>query len=110
MSDKMASSKGILQDLRNVIVKLRNEKKSYGEIAKIVGKSRSSVQTVIHNFNINGNVFSKKRTGRPRKLNERDARYIRRRVHANPRLIQIHPKTLQMQMEQQQERLFILKQ
>ena len=76
--------KEISVDIRNLIVKLRNEGKSYNQISKTVCKSRSTVQTVIKNVTVNGSVLNKRRTGRPKLLNDRDVRSVLRKVKIIP--------------------------
>ncbi|GFY52692.1 transposable element Tcb1 transposase [Trichonephila inaurata madagascariensis] len=71
---------------RNLIVKLKGEKKSYSEIAKIVKNLRSTVQTIYRNYVMRGNVLNKSRCGRPHKLSDRDARAIVRKVKKNPKI------------------------
>lgn len=82
----MSQGKETSLELRNLVVKLKCEKKSYAEIAKIVKKSRSTVQTIYRNFVKRGNVLSKSRCGRPRKLDDREARAILRKVKKNPKI------------------------
>lgn len=60
-----------MEQLRTQIVQLKNEGKSYRQIAKIVERPRSTVINVIKNFNKNKkNIESKPRSGRPKILNE----------------------------------------
>ncbi|GFR29037.1 hypothetical protein TNCT_600291 [Trichonephila clavata] len=72
----MSQRKETSLELRNLIVKLKSEKKSYSEIAKIVKKPRSTAQTIYRNYVMRGNVLNKSRCGRPHKLSDRDARAI----------------------------------
>lgn len=81
MSDKR---KEISVDIRNLIIKLRQEKKSYSEIAKIVTKKRSTVQSIIKKFESFGTVLNKRRSGRPRILNDRDIRTLMKNMKKNP--------------------------
>nr|XP_042913783.1 uncharacterized protein LOC122273862 [Parasteatoda tepidariorum] len=69
-------------ELRNMIVRMKCEKKSFAEIVK---KSRSTVQTIYRNYVMRVNVLNKYRCGRPRKLNDRDAGTIVRKVKKNPK-------------------------
>ena len=72
--------KEIPVDIHNLIVKLRNEGKSYNEISKTVGKSLSTVQTELKNVIVNGSVLNKRRTGRPKLLKDRNVRSVLRKV------------------------------
>ncbi|GFY48323.1 hypothetical protein TNIN_457801 [Trichonephila inaurata madagascariensis] len=83
---KISQGKETSLELRNLIVKLKGEKKSYSEIAKIVKKPRSTVQTIYRNYVMRGNVLNKSRCGRPHKLSDRDARAIVRKVKKNPKI------------------------
>lgn len=82
----MSSRKEVSVEIRKMVIKYRKEKKSYGEIAKMVNLSRATVQTIIKNYNETGSFSSKKRTGRPKKLSARDVRFILKEVSQNPRL------------------------
>ena len=64
------SRKEISVDLSNLIVKLSCEGKSYGFIANLLGKSRTKIQTIVKNFETNGNVLSKPRSGRPKVMSD----------------------------------------
>lgn len=79
-------TKEISADERNIILKLRKEGKTYREIGQIVGRSHSSVQYVVESFNSTGSILSKSRSGRPRKLTEREERTILQAVKRNPRI------------------------
>ncbi|GFY58419.1 hypothetical protein TNIN_83041 [Trichonephila inaurata madagascariensis] len=72
----MSQGKETSLELRNLIVKLKGENKSYSEIAKIVKKPRSTVQTIYRNYVMRRNALNKSRCGRPHKLCDRDARAI----------------------------------
>ncbi|GFY44796.1 transposable element Tc1 transposase [Trichonephila inaurata madagascariensis] len=82
----MSQGKETSLELRNLIVKLKGENKSYSEIAKIVKKPRSILQTIYRNYVMRGNVLNKSRCGRPHKLSDRDARAIVRKVKKNPKI------------------------
>lgn len=71
--------------MRKLIIRLRKENKSYGEIAKIVNMSRSSIQTVVKNYNKYQTTENRHRSGRPSKLTDRDKRDVIRIVTANPK-------------------------
>ncbi|GFQ70315.1 hypothetical protein TNCT_352981 [Trichonephila clavata] len=79
----MSQGKETSLELRNLIVKLKGEKKSF---SKIVKKPRSTVQTIYRNYVMRGNVLNKSRCGRPHKLSDRDARAIVRKVKINPKI------------------------
>ena len=105
----MTSRKEISIDVRNLVVKHRNECKSYGEIAKLLNLSKSTVQTIFNNFENNGTVENKPRSGRPKKLNRRDVSFILKEVNKDPKInatklateletrsdITVHPRTIQ---------------
>ncbi|GFR16220.1 hypothetical protein TNCT_201921 [Trichonephila clavata] len=82
----MSQGKETSLELRNLIVKLKGEKKSYSEIAKIVKNPRPIVQTIYRNYVRSGNVLNKSRCGHPHKLSDRDARAIVRKVKKNPKI------------------------
>ncbi|GFQ90334.1 hypothetical protein TNCT_451411 [Trichonephila clavata] len=82
----MCQGKETSLELRNLIVKLKGEKKSYSEIAKILKTPRSTVQTIYRNYVMRGNVLNKSQCGRPHKLSDRDARAIVRKVKKNPKI------------------------
>ncbi|GFY64273.1 transposable element Tcb1 transposase [Trichonephila inaurata madagascariensis] len=82
----MSQGKETSLELRNLIAKLKGEKKSYSEVAKIVKKPRSTVQTIYRNYVMRGNVLNKSQCGRPHKLSDRDARAIVRKVKKNPKI------------------------
>ena len=67
----MENRREIQTSVRNLVITLRNENKSCGEIAKIVNLSRSTVQTIVRNYNKNGSTENKTRTGRPKFLSRR---------------------------------------
>ncbi|GFY52385.1 hypothetical protein TNIN_111521 [Trichonephila inaurata madagascariensis] len=69
----MSQGKETSLELRNLIVKLKGENKSY---SKIVRKPRSTVQTIYRNYVMRENVLNKSRCGHPHKLGDRDARAI----------------------------------
>lgn len=73
-------------DMRELIIKLHKEKKSLRQIAKIVGKTHSTVQSVVKKFEMTGSVNTLPRSGRPKILNSRDRRNIIRKVNENPRI------------------------
>lgn len=82
----MASRKEIATDIRNLLIKCRNERKSFGEIAKMANLSKSTVQTICKNFENTGTVENKPRSGRPKKLSRRDESFILKEVNENPKV------------------------
>lgn len=73
----MVCEKELLTDLRTLVVQHRKNGKSLGEIAK---KSRSTVQTIISNYELRGNTETAKRSGRPRNRSDTEVRKIVREV------------------------------
>lgn len=65
---KMVTRKEISTDIRNLVVKYKNENKSFGEIAKLLNLSKSTVQTIFNNYKNNGTVENKIRSGRQKKV------------------------------------------
>lgn len=82
----MESRREISRDVKNIIIKLHREENSLGAIAKIVGRSRATVQTIVKNYKTRGNVENLRRSGRPRILSARDSRSIIKNIKKNPRL------------------------
>lgn len=81
----MPKTKEISEDIRKMVVKLRREGKSLQGIGEILNLTKPTVQTIIKNFENNGNYANKHRSGRPRKLTERLERTIIRTVKDNPK-------------------------
>lgn len=104
----MAPRKEISADVRKLVIKHRNENKSFGEIAKLLYLSKSTVHNIFNNYKKSSSVESKPRTGRPKKLNRRDISFIRKEVDRNPKVhatklaqdiaerskIVVHPRTV----------------
>lgn len=104
----MSPRKEISTDLRKLVISYRNNKKSFGEIAKLLNLSKSTVQTIFNNYKTSSSVESKPRSGRPKKLNRRDISFIRNAVGQNPKVhatnlaqelaersnIVVHPRTI----------------
>lgn len=72
-------------EIRNIIIKLRKENKSYGKIAEIMKKSRATVQSIIKKYESTGTVLNEKRSGRPKVLSNRDVRMLLKNVKKNPK-------------------------
>ncbi|XP_075167995.1 uncharacterized protein LOC142240179 [Haematobia irritans] len=108
MSQNVAKRKEISQDIRKLIISLRKDNMSYGEISKIVKRSRSSIQTVIKNYNKYKTTENQHRSGRPSKLSKREKRDVIRIVTTEPKTsavdlakylekseqVSIHPETV----------------
>lgn len=71
---------------RNIIIRLHNETKSLAEISRIVGRARSTVQSIIKRYGINKTNKNAPRSGRKCKLNVYDERSVVRLIKKNPRL------------------------
>lgn len=70
---------------RQLIIDLHTkQEKSYSEIAKIVSRSRSTIQKVIQRYKNENRVENAARSGRPPKLSNKDKRRIVRMVKQNP--------------------------
>lgn len=67
----MGRGQEISEPIRRTVVKLRNEGTSLNEIGKILNLKKSTVQTIINNFQKYGNYENRARTGRPRILDNR---------------------------------------
>lgn len=65
---------------REIIIRLHKQNKSYSEIGKIVNRSRFSIRSIIKQFQNSEHFESRKRTGRPRKLTEREEIQIVRKI------------------------------
>lgn len=72
-------------EIRNLIVQLREDGKSYGEIAKTVKKNRATVQSIIKKYRETGNISNKPRSGRPKVLSNRDIRLLIQKVKKIPK-------------------------
>jgi len=79
------SRKELTVEERKIILNLHvKERKSYAEIAKIMSRSRSTIQHVIGRFKNEGRIENTRRSGRPPKLNDRDKRTIKHIVDKEP--------------------------
>ena len=65
---------------------MKNDGKSLSEISKIINRPRSSIQTVLRNFNNTGTIENKPRSGRPPLLTGRDQRQIIKKVKEEPKI------------------------
>ncbi|XP_065645612.1 uncharacterized protein LOC136076075 [Hydra vulgaris] len=71
-------------DMHELIIKFHKEKKSLLQIAKIVGKTHSTVQSIVKKFKMTGSVNTITRSVRPKILNSLDRRSIIKKVNSNP--------------------------
>ena len=79
------SRKELTLEERGRILQLHTtEKKSYAEIAKIMSRSKSTIQTVIGRFKYEGRIKNKTRFGRPSVLSDREKRQIKHLVDKDP--------------------------
>lgn len=82
----MAKTKETTIEEREIIVKLFREEKTEREIAKIVERPRSTINSIVKRFRETGSVMNKARSGRPPKVTEQLNRVIIREVKKNPRI------------------------
>lgn len=83
---KMAKSKELTSEKRKIIIKLHKYHKTEREIAKIVGRTQSTIHYVIQRFRNTGTVINKQRSGRPSKVSGRLRTAIVKEVKINPRI------------------------
>lgn len=69
---------------RQIIINCHEQGKSYADINKIVGRPKSTIQNVINRYNKENRIENKVRSGRPRKLTERDERKIASIIKKDP--------------------------
>lgn len=82
----MARGKPICKEIRSLVLDYYKSGKTFGEIAKQLNLSKSSVQGVINNFNKNGNIDNNiVNRGRKSAITERDKRSLATIVKANRR-------------------------
>nr|XP_015919271.1 uncharacterized protein LOC107448545 [Parasteatoda tepidariorum] len=72
-------------EIRELVIKLKNEAKSLNQISQIIGRSRATVQGIIRKYNLTKTTENLPRTGRSPKLNGRDKREIIRTIRNNPK-------------------------
>ena len=53
------------EDERKIIIRLHNQCKSLAEIARIVNRARSTIQSIIDRFGVRKTIQNKRRSGRP---------------------------------------------
>lgn len=73
-----------IEEEQKIILRLHNQCNSLSEIARVVNRPRSTVQSIINRVKSQKTVKNKRRTGRPRKLNEYDRRIIIHKIKQNP--------------------------
>lgn len=71
--------------VRNLIVKLYCNGKSFREIGHIIGKTHSTVQNIINKFRYEGTVKNTPGRGRKKILSTTEERFICRKIKVNPR-------------------------
>ncbi|CAK9796254.1 Transposable element Tc1 transposase [Anthophora quadrimaculata] len=69
---------------RNIIISLYVKGNSLRKIGELVAKSHATIQYIVNKHKKQGTIENKRRSGRPAKLNERDDRFIVRKVKENP--------------------------
>ena len=69
---------------RKIILKLHNQCKSLRQIADIVNRPKSTIQSIIDKHCETQCLMNKPRSGRPSLLSDQDKRYIVREVKKNP--------------------------
>lgn len=75
----------ISEGVRRLIVKLREERKSLPEVAKVVKRSHVAVNKVIDKYVTTGSMNNSILPGRPKKLSDADVRFVTRCVKNVPR-------------------------
>lgn len=73
-------------ELRELAIAHFNAGKSYRDIGKLLNKSHSTIQSIIKRFKTENQVRDKPKPGPSFILNERDNRWIVRKIRENPRL------------------------
>ncbi|XP_036417843.1 uncharacterized protein LOC118801591 isoform X2 [Colossoma macropomum] len=78
-------TKEVSMEIKQIIVSMRNEKKSIREIGKTLGLSKSTVGYILKKKASTGDVSNRKRPGRPRKATEEVDQIILSIMTKNPR-------------------------
>ena len=68
------------EDEQKIIIRLHNQYKSLAEIARIINRPMSTIQSIIDRFGVRKTVQNKRRSGRPKQFNEYVGRIITRKV------------------------------
>lgn len=82
----MANRKDIQKLVRNLVIYLRKENKSYAKMAKLVRLSRSTVQTIIKNFENNNSTENKPISAIPKNFSRCDVCSVLNEGHQDPKL------------------------
>uniref|UniRef100_A0A8C5DSB5 Transposase n=1 Tax=Gouania willdenowi TaxID=441366 RepID=A0A8C5DSB5_GOUWI len=113
-SATMGSSKKLCKTEKIKVIDAHNAGEGYKKIAKRFQLAVSTVRGIIKRWQVRGTVEVKKRSGRPRKLSERTARSLVRKVNQNPHLtskdlqedladsgVVVHPSTVRRYLHKQ---------
>ena len=69
--------------LRKLIVELHLKNSSYGKIAETLGKSKSTIQSVIKQWKESGSTVARRQSGRPVSVTKGDENRLTRILKAN---------------------------
>lgn len=78
--------KEITEAEKKIIISLHKKKKSLREIGQILNRSFATIQYIIKKFKNDGSTANVGRSGRPKKLTERERYAIRREIQKNPKI------------------------
>jgi len=81
-----AKTSEIPESKRKLMVKWRNDGKTYGEISKLLNINRSTIHYIIKKSKSEETVKNKYRSGRPKKLTEREERALIGEIKKNPKI------------------------
>ncbi|XP_076652426.1 uncharacterized protein LOC143358836 [Halictus rubicundus] len=76
----------IPENERKLIVKWRNEGKTYGEISKLLNINRSAIHYILKRSKYEGTVKNKYSSGRPKKLTEKEERALIGEIKRNKKI------------------------
>ena len=82
----MAKTSEYSQDIRKCVVELHNKGNGYRKISSTLNVPISSVRNIIVKFRNDGTTANRARTGRNRKLTERDVRSCMKIVNKDPKI------------------------
>ncbi|KAK2578078.1 hypothetical protein KPH14_001026 [Odynerus spinipes] len=71
---------------RELILKYHKQGKSYREIAELIGRCLSTVPYIIKQSKTEHTVLNKHRTGRPKKLTQREEKMVVREIKKDPHI------------------------
>lgn len=74
------------EEERKIIIRLHNQCKSLAQISTIVGRARSTIQSIIDRFCTRRTVKNAPRSGRPHVLSKTDERFIVRLIKKDPKI------------------------